>query len=164
MNDELKELEEELMKEEGYAEARDKALAEADADVVELVSRSLHNIKARPSGYWNNTGVYKPKGVALQVSYVSGKWRSNPYWGPTDGGGDGRYIAGGSYLRPGAPEGCLVGKIGGNNSGGGSSTFALGNHGYVPPQLEGLLWLSVNDEPSGFGDNSGSIRVAISKS
>lgn len=98
------------------------------------------------------------------VKYMSGLWRSNPHWGPTDGAGDSRYIAGKTYLRPGFPEGSLIGKVGGNNSGGGGKTFHIGNLGSVPSGLEGILWLTVNDEigpGKGFGDNSGSIIVHI---
>ena len=155
-------IEDKFLEDASYQEALEKALSEADSPVVETFRKSIHSIQARPPGYWNNTGVYKPKGITLVVTYTGGSWRSNSYWGPTDGAGDSRYIAHGSYLRPGAPEGCLVGKVGGNNSGGGSATFALGNHGYVSADLEGLLWLSVNDKPAGFGDNSGSISVSIS--
>ncbi len=154
-------VDEELLNDLEYQAALDQALKEADAPIVDLKKRSHHNILARPSGYWNNTGVFKPKGVSLLVVYTGDTWHSNPYWGPTDGAGDSRYIANGSYLRPGAPEGCLVGKVGGSSTAGGSETFALGNHGYVTPELEGLLWLSVNDAPAGFGDNSGYISVSI---
>ena len=55
----------------------------------------------------------------------------------------------------------LIGKIGGNSVEGGSATFAIGNYGFVPPDLEGLLWLTVNDEPRGFGDNKGSLQVTV---
>ena len=144
-----------------YQVALKKALKEAGTEIVETSTGTYHSIAARPAGYWNNTGVFKPKGITLIIAYSGGTWRSNPHWGPTDAAGDSRYIAGASYLRPGAPEGCLVGKIGGNNSDGGSDTFAIGNHGYVSPDYEGLLWLSVNDEKRGFGDNSGSISVSI---
>jgi len=147
---------------EEYQRALDNALSAEGSNSVERESASKHKVLARPSGYWNNTGVFKPAGVRMVVSYLHGLWRSNPHWGPTDGGGDGRYSARDSYLRPGAPEGCLIGKIGGGNQGGGSETFALGNHGFVPVDLEGLLWLTVNDEPRGFGDNRCHIWVSIS--
>ncbi len=53
-------------------------------------------------------------------------------------------------------------KIGGDSNGGGSETFAIGNYyGFVPPDLEGLLWLTVNDEPRGFGDNIGAVSVTV---
>lgn len=144
-----------------YKIAHANALKEANSPLAEILNAPVISVLARPSGYWNNTGIFKPKGVTLIVSYVSGSWKPNPYWGPTDGAGDGRYIAGSTYLRPGAPEGALIGKIGGDSGGGGSETFAIGNYGFVPPQLEGLLWLTVNDEPRGFGDNQGAINATI---
>lgn len=137
------------------------ALKEAGVPVAETLTQPVVSVSARPSGYWNNTGIYKPKGILLVVSYAGGSWRSNPYWGPTDAGGDGRYIARSTYLRPGAPEGALIGKVGGDSNGGGSETFAIGNYGFIPQDLEGLLWLTVNDEPRGFGDNSGAISVTV---
>lgn len=144
-----------------YLAAKAAALAEAGVDPVEAQMTPSLSVLCRPSGYWNNTGVYKPKGVALVVSLISGTWQSNPYWGPVDGAGNSRYIAGPTYLCPGVPEGTLIGKIGGNSVEGGSATFAIGNYGFVPPDLEGLLWLTVNDEPRGFGDNKGSLQVTV---
>jgi hypothetical protein len=145
-----------------YSQLARSILSDQNTEAVENGDRTSFKILAKPSGYWNNVGIVKPAGVQMIISYSGGTWRSNPYWGPTDGAGDGRYVAGVSYLRPGAPEGCLIGKIGGNNSDGGSETFVLGNFGYVPVQLEGLLWLTVNDEKLGFGDNSGYIWVTVS--
>ena len=145
-----------------YKTALEHVLASEKADIVETVPSICKKIFAKPAGYWNNTGIFKARGVSMIISYAGEKWRSNPHWGPTDGAGDGRYIARSTYLRPGAPEGCLIGKVEGSNTGGGSETFALGNFGYVPVELEGLLWLTVNDEPPGFGDNSGYIRVTVS--
>ena len=144
-----------------YQAALANALNDAGVPVAEIFTQPVISVSARPAGYWNNTGIYKPKGVLLVVSYAGGSWRSNPHWGPTDAGGDGRYIASSSYLRPGAPEGVLIGKVGGDSNGGGSETFAIGNYGFVPPYLDGLLWLTVNDEPLGFGDNSGAITVTV---
>lgn len=144
-----------------YQAALANALKEAGVPIAETLTQPVVSVSARPSGYWNNTGIYKPKGILLVVSYAGGSWRSNPYWGPTDAGGDGRFIAHSTYLRPGAPEGALIGKVGGDSTGGGSATFAIGNYGFIPPDLEGLLWLTVNDEPRGFGDNSGAVAVTV---
>jgi hypothetical protein len=138
------------------------ALALHQEETVATESVSSFKVLARPSGYWNNTGIYKPKGVELKIAYHGGKWRSNSHWGPTDGAGDGRYLGHGDYLALGVPEGSLIGKVGGANTGGGSHTFPIGNFGYVPLGLEGLLWLTVNDQPSGFGDNTGYIWVTVS--
>lgn len=161
MLDDTKSLEE-LVETEEYQKKLNSALSESVAEVVESATATRHKVYARPSGFWNNTGVFKPAGMPMVISYRSGLWRSNPHWGPTDGAGDGRFTANGNYLRSGAPEGCLIGKIGGDHEGGGSKTFALGNHGFVPPHLEGLLWLTVNDEKPGFGDNTDFIWVSIS--
>ena len=157
----LQGLPQEISESADYKAARDAALKEANAPLAESFMSPSISVLARPSGYWNNTGIYKPKGIILVVSCIGGSWRSNPYWGPTDGAGDARYIARVGYLRSGAPEGALIAKIGGDSVGGGSETFAIGNYGFVSADLEGLLWLTVNDAPAGFGDNSGSLTVAV---
>ncbi|MDR8370604.1 hypothetical protein NM213_11925 [Pseudomonas lactis] len=152
----------ELVQDPDYQAARTLALEAANAPIAEVSSQPVILISARPTGYWNNSGIYVRKGLLLAVSYVSGQWRTNPYWGPTGAAGSDRYTAGSTYLRPGAPEGSLIGKVGGDHVGGGSETFSIGNYGFVPPDLEGLLWLTANDEPKGFGDNSGGILVTVS--
>jgi len=162
MSEAIRFLPSEIFESPEYQAALATALEEAGVPVSQTLNKPVISVSARPSGYWNNTGIYKPKGILLVVIYAGGSWRSNPYWGPTDAGGDGRYIARNSYLRPGAPEGALIGKIGGDSNGGGSETFAIGNYGFVPPDLEGLLWLTVNDDPRGFGDNTGALSVTVS--
>jgi len=95
------------------------------------------------------------------IKYVGGSWVSNPHWKVYDAAGNGNYIAPNSYLKPGVAEGALIAKVGGNNSGGGSEVFLIGNMAKLPIGLNGTLWLSVNDEPKGFGDNSGEITVKV---
>jgi len=121
----------------------------------------LITVWARPSGYWNSTGVQKPKGVVLEIVYSGGQWACNPWWGPCDGRGDSRYLGGPTYLMPGAPQGALIGKVGGDSQGGGSSVFLVGNMCLIPAELEGEVWLTVNDDPVGFGDNGGHLSVSF---
>ncbi|MBK8091496.1 MAG: hypothetical protein IPK32_05760 [Verrucomicrobiaceae bacterium] len=124
-------------------------------------------VKARPEGFWNATGVIIREGDRVTVKFLHGEWRTNPHWGPVGAAGNPAYSAGGTYLLPGAPEGSLIGKVGGVNNGGGSAPFAVGGLSSIPEALKGELWLTANDEAgagtgNGFGDNSGSLTVEVS--
>ncbi len=116
-------------------------------------------IKARPEGFWTSTGIQILEGDKLRIKYVRGNWRSNPHWITDDAAGHPQHLGHGNYLLLGAPQGALIGKVGGDNHGNGSAPFLVGNSSRVPEGLTGTLWLTVNDEPAGFGDNSGEIKV-----
>jgi len=118
-------------------------------------------VRARPEGYWENTGVTIRPNDQVTIKYVSGSWVSNPHWRMYDAAGNGNYRAPSSYLKPGAAEGALIAKVGGDNSSGGSEVFLIGDMAKLPIGLNGTLWLSVNDEPAGFGDNYGEINVKV---
>ncbi len=123
-------------------------------------------VKARPDvGIWTDTGVTIEPDNTTIIRYLRGQWKPNPYWGPTDGAGDSRYIAQSNYLCPDYPEGALVGKVGGDAQRGGSRVFEVGNLIKVPKGLSGTLWLSVNDCTTGegdcFNDNHGSLIIQI---
>jgi hypothetical protein len=126
-----------------------------------LQNNTIVEVRAKPESVWTDTGVSVTSADQVSVHYVRGQWKPNPAWGPTDAAGSDKFIARGGYLRPGSPEGSLIGKVGGDSYGGGSETFFIGNEGSVPLGLKGLLWLTVNDQPRGFFDNSGSIFVEI---
>lgn len=118
-------------------------------------------VKARPEGYWTNTGLQISSSDHVSIQYAGGQWKTNPYWSTADAAGNSKFNAGSTYLRPNAPEGALIGKVGGNNFDGGSETFLIGNLASVPSNLTGTLWLTANDEKKGFGDNSGELIVQI---
>lgn len=130
--------------------------------MTEHISKS---IRARPEGYWENTGVQVSAGDHVTVQYASGSWICNPYWRVFDAAGTSEFLGIAGYLLPGANQGAMVGKVGGNNTDGGGAVFLVGNLASVPAGEVGTLWLSVNDQvhPDGFGDNSGAITVQITK-
>jgi hypothetical protein len=129
-------------------------------------------VKARPAGYWNNSGVVISAGERVTVEHRDGEWICNPGWdrgGLIGAAGSAVHTsAPPSYMLPGSPEGMLIGKIGGDHMGGGSAAFPLGSMGVVPEGSEGLLWLTVNDQRpgtgpgDGYGDNRDQILVRIS--
>jgi hypothetical protein len=112
---------------------------------------------ARPENLWNDTGINVKAGERFYISVVGGQWFSNPYWASCLGAGNSRYLAASSYLLPGAPEGVLIGRIGNGPA------FSIGNGARTPANAVGRLRVTVNDEPVGFGDNSGSLKLVIQK-
>jgi hypothetical protein len=110
---------------------------------------------------WQDSGVDIQSGIPVSVRYLSGKWMCSPGAGWTDANGTSRYIAKPGYAMPGANEGALVGKIGGNGA-----PFLIGNSKVLPANQNGRLYLSINDDVpprygAGFVDNQGSINISI---
>lgn len=121
-------------------------------------------VKARPEGgFWTDTGIYVSTGDQITVRAIEGSWSPNPNWGSVGAAGNINYTAGMEYLVAGSPEGALVGKIGGEKgwSDRGKKNFMIGEMRSIPTDIEGTLWLSVNDAEQGLGDNSGEIKVRI---
>jgi hypothetical protein len=135
-------------------------ISPVEGDAQRIASQVVM-ISARPDGFWNNSGVYVSKGDKIKIKYVDGMWKSNPHWQPADAAGDARYLAGPSYLLPGQPEGAVVMKISGGN-GAEKAQYYVGNMASIVADKDGLIWLTVNDEPAGFGDNIGTMRMMVS--
>lgn len=143
--------------------AHQTALVKSGATAFNTQAAVTVEVLARPNGLWTNAGVHKDKGYAMSVVFVSGSWKPNSLWTESCGAaGNPKFPnAPASYLCPGRPEGCLVAKFDGDQNGGGSKAFEVGNFLVLAPDAVGDLWLSVNDEPRGFGDNTGSLTVSI---
>lgn len=113
---------------------------------------------------WNDTGIFIETDESVQVEYLSGNWMINPQWGICGPEGNPKFIAKRFYLLPGAPEGCLVGKVGEN-----SDTIIKIGRAAMIPQSEGYLYLGANDDEealygAGYRDNHGAIQVVVKKS
>ncbi|MEE9927579.1 hypothetical protein [Microvirgula aerodenitrificans] len=111
---------------------------------------------------WQSTGVQVTGTQTTSINYVSGNWYASPGTGNCTGTGDPRLIAKPGYTLPGAPEGALVGRIGGR-------VFLVGNAASAPQGAAGLLELCINDDLDGrYGmglkDNRGSLLIKISTS
>ncbi|MFL9844567.1 hypothetical protein [Flavobacterium rhizosphaerae] len=110
---------------------------------------------------WQNTGVNVTAGTPVAITYQSGLWTANPeFKNLYDAAGNPLNIkAKPGYTLPGANEGALVGRVGGE-------VFLVGMGARVPGGLSGALELCINDDlngiyGAGFTDNIGSITVAI---
>lgn len=101
-----------------------------------------------------DTGVDVSAGQALRIT-ATGSWTSGVWTG--DGDGDtGVPLPGGAHLMPGENAYSLVGKIGV-----GGTPFFVGAYYIGLANASGRIYLSMNDIPGIFGDNSGSLSVVI---
>jgi hypothetical protein len=139
--------------------AMDATAAGSTGDVPRAVFHHVR-VDARPThGYWTETRVEVKDGsrYIVTVGEDAGEWVTNPWWKAKLGVGSSRYSkAGRTYLLPGAPEGALIGKIGNDGR-----PFLIGNGALTPAGLSGKLFLTTNDEPKGFADNSGTLWVDV---
>ncbi|HEV3051157.1 MAG TPA: LamG-like jellyroll fold domain-containing protein, partial [Longimicrobium sp.] len=108
---------------------------------------------------WQRTGVRVSRAARLTLR-AEGVWGVSPQFRSV--GPQGAYSMGrGGYALPGAPEGALVGRVGGH-------TFLVGAGATVPEGVEGELELAANDDVgnqygNGYGDNSGSMLVRLTE-
>ncbi len=111
---------------------------------------------------WQASGVFCNPNDSIDVSYIGGNWTQNPVTGLHDWRGDGGHQeAGGEYALPGAPEGCLLFRVGG----GATTRFATSTV-HLPNNSNGEVAFVINDDlrhvsGHGLGDNSGSLSLAF---
>lgn len=110
---------------------------------------------------WNDTGVDIQNDEVATVEYTSGSWNINPSGSSCDANGI-SILAKSGYALSGYREGCLVGKVGQNET-----PFYIGIKNTLP-QGEGRLYLTANDDVNGryglgYKDNFGSIEVKITR-
>ena len=122
-------------------------------------------VPARPdAGIWTPVLDYVTGPVVLRIT-ASGTWR--PVGGLDACGGDGyrRWAFGrDALLTKKAPLGALIGKFGGSNAGGtdDGDIFPVGTHAVLTVEKPtGPLYLTINDAPGAFDDNSGDIEVVV---
>lgn len=118
-------------------------------------------IEVSAAKLWNDTGIFIEADELVEVEYLSGSWSVNPQWGICGPEGNPKFIAKRFYLLPGAPEGCLVAKIGENSE----NIIKIGRAAMIP-QSEGHLYLGANDDEkalygAGYRDNHGAIQVVV---
>lgn len=114
-------------------------------------STKVLTISAAP---WQSTGITVTSRTKLVIE-ASGQWTGDGKngYGPDGTGGSAPNI----FLAPGLPAGGLVGRVGPN-------VFFVGSHRSLDGANcgTGSLELAMNDERSGYGDNTGNIEVRIS--
>lgn len=116
-------------------------------------------VDGRPTGYWTDTQKDINQGEVYTITAPDngGMWHTNPYWSVMGANGHPTNRGGPNYLLPGAPEQALIGKVGNGPA------FLIGSQGQTPPNSSGRLYLTPNDEPAGFGDNSGWMWVSVKR-
>jgi len=105
---------------------------------------------------WQSAYPFVHPGDQLEIT-ATGAWShhpadpqfSNPY-GPA-----GVDVFDPEAILPSAPVGSLLGRIGEN------PPFVIGEHRSLTSEYRGQLWVSMNDRPDGFSDNTGSVGVAV---
>jgi hypothetical protein len=139
--------------------AKNAMAAGSTGDVTRAIVYHVR-VDARPAhGYWTETRVDIKDGSRYIVTVAddAGEWVTNPWWKGRLGVGSTQYSkAGAAYLLPGAPEGALIGKVGNDGR-----PFLIGNGALTPAGASGKLFLTTNDEPKGFADNSGVLWVNV---
>jgi hypothetical protein len=115
-------------------------------------------VTVQANAVWVDTGL-DVTNKTVQIKYESGTWSNDGAQSHScDGEGfipesqDFRDLIP-KLLVPNAPLGALVGRTGGE-------PFFVGNN-YEDRPGEGHLYLSINDKPDSFEDNTGSLRVLV---
>jgi hypothetical protein len=133
---------------------KEKAMSWTELDPVE--------VKAKGDGLW--TWAYDwIDGPALIMFEADGEWQYSQASKESTADGDlNAMICSRNCLMPDAPVGALLAKIGGSTAGvKDGKVFLVGRKALVQVDQGGPLLLSINDELTGMGDNSGSMKVKI---
>jgi hypothetical protein len=123
-----------------------------------------HNLPARPDfGIWTPVLDFVTGPIILCIT-ATGRWKPVEALDDCDAGGFRRWSFGrDALLTKKAPLGALVGKLGGSNiAADDAEVFAVGTYFVLNVDKQsGPLYLTINDAPDGFDDNSGEIVVVI---
>lgn len=115
------------------------------------IEPSPFNVAVPANVQWFNSGLTLASGQSFNIT-ASGSWMTDSM----TYGADGMVIVGtGGYLLPTAPAYSLIGKMGSG------APFFIGSSYHETADVSGTLFLSMNDVPSEFGNNSGSLSVTI---
>jgi hypothetical protein len=113
------------------------------------------------AGEWRNSGVSVERGRRYRIR-AQGSWSAAPTCSPTGPEGDGMY---GLLCPPwplgrvltGYPHQRLIGKIGDSGA-----PFPIGTYHELTAPRDGTLFLNMNEQFAGVGDNGGSLTVTVS--
>jgi hypothetical protein len=123
-------------------------------------------VKARPDGVWTLALEWVNGPAVLKFEAGDEEWfYAEPDASNTRADGHlSSLLAAKSCLLPSAPVGALIGKIGGSSAGVSDGTvFVVGKFCLVEiDKSKGPVYLTINDELTGFGNNRGEISVKIS--
>ena len=137
------------------------ALVVVGTATVSSCGRSQHKVvlEIPAQTMWFDTGL-DVTNKTIQIKYESGMWSND--------GAESNFCDGEGFIPEGkdfrdvipkllvtnAPLGALIGRTNGE-------PFFVGNT-YEDRPGEGRLYLSMNEKPDSFGDNAGSVRIAVS--
>ena len=123
-------------------------------------------IDAKPTGLWTLATEWVEGPAILKFEAGNEAWfYSQSDSGKTYADGDlDSLLATKTCLLPSAPVGALIGKIGGSSASATDGTlFAIGKFTLLEiDKSKGPLYLTINDELTGFSNNRGEILVKIS--
>lgn len=131
-----------------------------------VVLKDNVKVKARPDGVWTLALEWVNGPAVLKFEAGGEEW----FYAEPDSSkatADGHLaslLAPKNCLLPTAPVGALIGKIGGSSAGAADGTvFVVGKFCLIEiDKSKGPVYLTINDELTGFGNNRGEISVKIS--
>lgn len=121
------------------------------------------DVDSKPDGLWTVAQEFLPGPARIRFE-ASGKWS---YASGSECGPNGdmlSMVSSDQTILKGAPVGALIAKIGGSSAGLTDGTlYLIGSFAVVEtgPNVKGPLYLTINDDPTGFRNNSGKIAVNI---
>ncbi len=122
-------------------------------------------IPAKPGGLWTMVIDYVDAATVLKiVAPEKAEWSYSPGSACSANGDLTAMIGRSGCLLPAGPVGALIGKIGGSTAGSADGTIFLVGVTCVftvDEKSGGPLYLSMNDEPSGFCNNTGQLAVDV---
>jgi len=120
-------------------------------------------VKAKPNGLWTIAREFIPGPVRIRFE-AGGTWKYSP---DSPCGPDGdmlSMISSSQTILKSAPVGSLIAKIGGSSAGQTDGTlYLVGSFAVIDigADVKGPLYLTINDDPGGFMNNSGSLQVKM---
>lgn len=131
-----------------------------------VVLKENVKVKARPDGVWSLALEWVSGPAVLKFEAGDEEWfYAEPDASKTRADGHlSSLLAAKSCLLPSAPVGALIGKIGGSSAGvSDGALFVVGKFCLIEiEKSKGPVYLTINDELTGFGNNRGEISVKIS--
>jgi hypothetical protein len=122
-------------------------------------------VPAQPAGIWTLIVEYVRGPALVKVEAEDTKWYYSQANSCTADGDLLSLISTQSCILKGAPVGALIGKIGGSTAGVADGTVFLAGKTCIielDQSKRGPLYLTINDEVTGMGNNSGELKVRVS--
>jgi hypothetical protein len=116
------------------------------------------------TGLWTPALDFVPEGALLKLE-ASGKWSYSTGMETGPDGDLAAILTAAQALAPKAPVGSLIAKIGGSTAAvDDGSVFIVGSKAVIrlKGEIQGPLYLTINDHVTGLSDNTGSLEVKVS--